>query len=281
MSYQATVFNVMIASPSDVSVERTIIRDVLNEWNIINSFTRGIVLLPIGWESNSSPEMGDTPQNIINKQVLEKSDILIGVFWTRLGTPTDEYASGSVEEIEKHIQSGKLTMLYFSNQPVMLDSIDINQYNELNQFKESCKGRSLYETYSDLENFKNSFKNHLQLKINEHEVFINTKAESALGNNISSSAPKLSDEAKKLLKEASKDPSGVIICIRDFSGTMIATNGRMFGESQTPREIAKWKAAIDNLENEKLVINANLMGETYSLTELGYRIADAIEENLA
>jgi len=65
MGYNAEVFNVMIASPGDVASERSIIRDVIYEWNDVHSKSRHIVLLPIGWESHSSPEMGSSPQEII------------------------------------------------------------------------------------------------------------------------------------------------------------------------------------------------------------------------
>ena len=85
MSYISRVFNVMIASPGDVVSERTIIRDVIYVWNEVHSESRNIVLMPIGWESHSSPEMGGSPQAIINKQVLYKCDFLVGVFWTRIG----------------------------------------------------------------------------------------------------------------------------------------------------------------------------------------------------
>ena len=111
MSYISKVFNVMIASPGDAASERTIIRDVIYEWNAVHSESRNIVLMPIGWESHSSPEMGSSAQEITNKQVLDKCDFLVGVFWTRIGTATSEYASGTVEEIEKHISSGKPAML--------------------------------------------------------------------------------------------------------------------------------------------------------------------------
>jgi hypothetical protein len=33
MSYDATVFNVVIASPSDVQFERNVAREVVHEWN--------------------------------------------------------------------------------------------------------------------------------------------------------------------------------------------------------------------------------------------------------
>ena len=137
MPYNATVYRVMIASPGDVLTERSIIREVLSEWNIVNSDTRKIVLLPVGWETHTSPSMGDRPQSIINKQILKDSDLLVGVFWTRIGTATDEYVSGTVEEIEEHIKAGKPAMLYFSVVPVHPDSVDSGQYSELKKFKES------------------------------------------------------------------------------------------------------------------------------------------------
>ena len=33
MAYQATVLNVMIASPNDVAEERRLVRDAIYEWN--------------------------------------------------------------------------------------------------------------------------------------------------------------------------------------------------------------------------------------------------------
>lgn len=73
MSYDAKVFNVMIASPVDVASERNIVREVIHEWNAVHSRVRKIVLLPVGWESHSSPEMGSRPQEIINRDCSEKT----------------------------------------------------------------------------------------------------------------------------------------------------------------------------------------------------------------
>ncbi len=112
MPYDAKVYQVMIASPNDVDRERQIAAEIVLEWNIANSQRAGVVLLPASWETHAAPRMGDRPQAIINKQVLEASDLLIGVFWTRIGTPTGEAISGTVEEIEDHIKAGKPVMLY-------------------------------------------------------------------------------------------------------------------------------------------------------------------------
>lgn len=100
MPYQSTAYKVFIASPGDVKEERSIVREVLAEWNDINSEKRALVLLPIGWDTHSTPEMGSPAQEIINKRVLKTADILIGVFWTKVGTPTDRYPSGTIEEID-------------------------------------------------------------------------------------------------------------------------------------------------------------------------------------
>lgn len=70
MAYEATVLKVMIASPEDVSTERQIAREVIQEWNAVHSEDRRMVLAPVGWETDAYPEMGDRPQAVVNKQVL-------------------------------------------------------------------------------------------------------------------------------------------------------------------------------------------------------------------
>ena len=118
VSYSPTVFEVMIASPSDVPQERLIAREVITEWNTIHAKDRQTVLMPIGWETHSTPGTGDRRQAIINGQLLKDADLLVAVFWTRLGSPTGVARSGTVEEIEEHLRAGKPAMIYFSSAPV-------------------------------------------------------------------------------------------------------------------------------------------------------------------
>lgn len=277
MSYSAKAFNVMIASPGDVAFERSIIRDVVYEWNAVHSNARKIVLLPIGWESHSSPEMGASPQAIINNQILDKCDILIGVFWTRIGTATDEYASGTVEEIERHIESGKPAMLYFSSQPVAMDSVDLEQVGKLKRFKDSCRGRGLYESYDSQSDFKTKFYRHLQLKVNEHPLFKGVDPEEiAEVSESKTQLPKLSPEARILLKEASLDPHGSILYIRHLGGTNIQTNGKNVIPSGERRDVAKWEQALEELTNMGLVVARGHKGEVFEVSSLGYQVADMI-----
>lgn len=268
----------MIASPGDVASERSIVRDVVYEWNAVHSKSRNIVLLPIGWESHSSPEMGASPQDIINNQILDKCDLLVGVFWTRIGTQTTEYASGTVEEIEKHIKSEKPAMLYFSSQPVAMDSVDIEQIQELKKFRESCQSRGLYESYDSHADFKEKFYRHLQLKLNDHSQFKDIAPESITAPVQSTThIPDLTKEARVLLKEASIDPHGTVIHARYIGGTDIQTNGKNLIGSKERREVARWEAAIEELVSEELLFERGHKGEIYEVSNLGYQLADMIE----
>lgn len=271
----------MIASPGDVASERSIVREVLNEWNIVNADTRKIILLSIGWETHSVPEMGDRPQSIINKQILKDCDLLVGVFWTRIGTPTGEYASGTVEEIEEHIKANKPAMLYFSGAPVLLDSVDQAQYTELKNFKEASKAKGLFETYSDLNEFRSKFYRQLQLKMNQDEYFkfatLNSnEIEHEVVESLSPSIPNLSREAQVLLKEASQDSAGHILKIRTMGGFFVQTNGKNMVTDRSPKTQAIWEGAIRDLQNYGLIEDRGHKGEVFGITREGYEIAELL-----
>src|SRR5699024_1959244 len=126
------------------------------------------------------------------------------------------------------ISAGKPAMLYFSSQPVVLDTVDTDQWEQLKAFKESCQKRSLYETYDSHGDFKDKFYRQLQLKINEHELFQSSETNPRLGEIVESRTPlpTVSVEARILLKEASQDPEGSILRLRHLGGTVIQTNGK-------------------------------------------------------
>lgn len=191
MAYQATILNVMIASPSDAAEERQLVRDAIYEWNAIHSKQFGVMLNPIGWETHVAPEMGSSPQEIINKRILENSDILIGIFWTRLGTETGEYVSGTVEEISKHIASQKLASLYVCEKPIPPSQIT-EQYQKLQVQIREWMPSGVIDFYNDLSNFKQKIKDHLTLHIQDNEYIhkllnISTfaKKNNTLKNNLS------------------------------------------------------------------------------------------------
>jgi hypothetical protein len=106
------------------------------------------MLLPVIWERDATPEMGDRPQGIINRQLVDAADVLIGVFWTRLGTPTSEAESGTLEEIERFIEAGKPVLLYFSSEPVAPDSVDQDELGRLAKARSDFEARGLIDRFS-------------------------------------------------------------------------------------------------------------------------------------
>lgn len=77
MTYQPNVYRIMLASASDVTAERSVFPAILDSWNALHSAPERAVILPVEWETHSTPEMGDRPQANINKQLVSESDILV------------------------------------------------------------------------------------------------------------------------------------------------------------------------------------------------------------
>src|SRR3954454_20956167 len=143
MAYDSRGFRILIASPSDAHEEREIAVRLIQEWNDLNSYTRKVVLLPLRWETHTAPEYGTRPQDVINRAIVDQCDLLIGVFWTRIGSPTGAADSGTLEEIERVARAGKPVMLYFSKIGVDPGILDLDQVENLKRFKEKTYPQSL------------------------------------------------------------------------------------------------------------------------------------------
>ncbi|WP_426228856.1 hypothetical protein [Pararhizobium sp. DWP3-4] len=170
MPFSATVLNVLIASPSDVLDERAAIAQSLHEWNSLHSSDQGIILLPVMWETHSAPAMGDRPQGLINDRVVRGCDILIGSFWTRLGSPTGVEISGTVEEIKWFLSQKKPVMLYYSKKQVDIDAVDLEQYQKLKQFKASIRDKGIQEEYKDIHELREKLSRHLTIVLREMSI---------------------------------------------------------------------------------------------------------------
>lgn len=156
-----TLYKVLLASPGDVAEERAAVHDVIDAWNATHSQNYQAVLQPVAWEYDTHPEMGDRPQEIINRQIVRGSDILIAVFWTRIGTPTGKSESGTVEEISEFVNAGKPALLYFSGAPVAMASVDMAQYTDLMAFKTQCMKNGLVSEYHSVARFRELLSSHL------------------------------------------------------------------------------------------------------------------------
>jgi hypothetical protein len=273
----------MIVSPGDVIQERTICRDTIVEWNAIYSEKGGIILNPIGWEINSYPETGKHPQDILNRQLLEKADILLAIFWTRIGTPTKEYPSGSIEEISKHIESGKPALIYFSKAPVIPGSYDQDQFEKLQEYQKSIQDKSYYKKYPDIAGFKSILSKDIQLLANDKlerysendtaiDVLLTNNGKEA--NNIIKS---LSDTAKQLLKETASGGTGQIFIAPTLSVFIVQNDFGSYQFNNSDGEaIADIEDSLDQLEAYDLIKQNDSKGEVFRVTTEGYKLAKLI-----
>jgi hypothetical protein len=150
MAFNSFTYRVLIASPSDLGEEREAATAAVHEWNAQHSAAEAVVLLPVKWETHARPATGVRVQAEVNQQFVNDSDILVGMFWTKLGTPTGVADSGTVEEIDHFVETNKLAMLYFSSRPIDPNTIDLRQHRGLRKFKEKTYKTALVGSFASV-----------------------------------------------------------------------------------------------------------------------------------
>jgi hypothetical protein len=278
--YKANVYRVMIASPGDVPQEREIARELINEWNTLHSSRHNIVLIPLLWEYNTAPASGQRAQGIINDQLLKHADLLVGIFWKRVGSSTGKAISGTVEELETHVSNGKPAMLYFSAAPLPQD-FDREQYDALQKFKSEAQQNNLYASYGSIEDFKEKFRSHLALTINDSGFFGGFNEKSTAENmNVRSPNNSINfpEEAKILLYAMAKSTDGKLILSLSKTGTTIQIGNRNYVPEQTARVVARWKNGLEYLVGWGYV--RPLSSSLFEITELGFQFSDGEIESV-
>lgn len=148
MPFTSEMYHVLVASPSDLAEERQAATEAIHDWNALHAAAEAVVLLPIKWETHALPQAGIRSQEAINRQLVHDADIVIGMFWTRIGTSTGIAESGTVEEIDQFVASEKPALLYFSNRPVDPTKIDLKQFEKLKEFRAATFKKALTGRFS-------------------------------------------------------------------------------------------------------------------------------------
>jgi len=155
------------STPTDLTQPRQAIPDVISSWNNTNAEANKVVLLPVKWETHSAPLLGDRAQAVINNQVVTSCDMAIGVFWTRLGSPTGVSESGTAEEIEWFIRNRKPAMVYFSSRSIDPTKLDIDQYKSLKEFEKKMQKIGLTGSYTSITDFKEKLLTQISINIRQ------------------------------------------------------------------------------------------------------------------
>lgn len=154
MTFQATVYRILIVAPNDVSEEKKTISDIISSWNTQSSAQVKAIILPVMLETNLGPETGDRSKAILNKQIIKDCDILIGAFWTRMGTDTLLEESITTEYIKEFQKTGKPVMIYLSSAPVVPSSVDLKQYEKLMNFMDDSLKQGWVKRYDSILDFR-------------------------------------------------------------------------------------------------------------------------------
>lgn len=161
MASNVTVYDLLISCPSDVKDAVNVINEVVESFNQKYISTLNIGIRTRYWKKSSYPQLGGKPQELLNKQFVEDCDLAVAIFKTRFGTPTDEYGSGSEEEIEIMLDAERQVFLYFDDSPVSPSDIDADQYQKVKDFEEKYRTRGIYYNYKSLEEFRTHFDAHI------------------------------------------------------------------------------------------------------------------------
>ena len=281
MSFKATVFNVMIASPSDTPEECRVAREVILEWNVTHSEDKKGVLLPMSWDSHACSEVGRRPQEIINSRVLVRSDLLIAIFKHRIGSCTGEAISGTVEEISKHCKSGKPAMIYFSKAQIPQDG-DLEQFGLVKELRDQLKEIALWKAFDTCDTFRTLLTRELQQAVLEYfkeDLAGNAGALAESGNRNARERDILSEEAKTLLVKMSGDEDGRLLIVQLGQGTVVQVAHRTLNDINSPRDLARLESAAKELLGEQLIETSRFKGgKAFVLTEEGWRRAEEIKQ---
>lgn len=269
--FVANTYNIFIASPGDVKVERDEAQKIINNWNGVNAFWNNMALLPLRWEDNVAPGMEKDGQSIINEKLLDRTDLLIAIFWSRIGSPTPRSKSATVEEIEYHIKNKKPAMIFFSTR-FPIAGYDIEQYEELKKLKKEYYAKGLVKEFGTIEDFKEKFAECLQLKLNENKnIFSGFSIESGESQIIG--FENLSEEAIGILTAMSENEQGTIMVTNSKSGVHIQIGNTVLFQGQNIREIVKWESAIKLLEKYDQIEKKS--DTHYTITANGLKNADS------
>lgn len=161
-----------LCGPSDVAREIKIAQEVVQDWNLNHGEAHGFWVKHQHWSTDSHPEIGDRPQAIINRQMLDGSDIVVAIFWTRFGSPTGVADSGTEEEIRRAMRKGRKVMVYFSNLESVTAPTNPIQAERVEQFRQELRKEGLIGNFSSRDQFRRLFSQNLAQALNSFKLTI-------------------------------------------------------------------------------------------------------------
>ena len=199
-----TAYDLLISCPGDVVQFLDIIRECIDNFNRTIGRVNNAEIVARHWSTDSYPQSGDRAQEVLNKQFVRDCDAAVALFWTKFGTPTDKYGSGTEEEIEEMLSAGKQVFTYFLNMPVDPSTIDMEQYERVKSFKKRYEDgnekRGTYAVVKDENELRKEFTNHLTMHFLPLFVGKKTQFEKKASPILKIKDAKLMDDAQAIIR---------------------------------------------------------------------------------
>ena len=178
------VFKCFIASPSDTSEERDICEKVFDEINRGIGVPYNFIIQSLRWENDVHPGVGEDGQDVINKQIVDKYDLFIGIMYMKFGSPTKRAESGTEEEfniaLKRAIEQKNFEiMFYFNDASIQPSRMNLDQYTKVKAFRDEVVGKNcMYSMYNGKEDFAAKLRINLNQYFNDYYNSVDkTKAE--------------------------------------------------------------------------------------------------------
>ncbi len=168
-------FYLFISSPDDVRAERDAIEKMCSDWNTVHSANQNVVIAPVRWERDLPAQtINGSVQNYVNEHLLTKADIIFALMWKKVGEPTEEHDSGTIEEIEEGIRRKIPTTVYFITRKFSPTTVIPEHLEKINKFKKNYKNKGVYrelETGKELSSyFQIDLEHHVKTLMNKYET---------------------------------------------------------------------------------------------------------------
>ena len=111
----------------------------------------------------------------------------------------------------------------------------------------------------------------MESEVDDEEGFIASDADQLAGLNLSS-------EARTMIVEVSKDKNGMLLFSTTSSGTSFQAGRVNLCPDQSPRTVARWKSALNQLVAHDILEPQGYQGAIFVLTARGFEIAEALQD---
>jgi hypothetical protein len=170
---------VFISSPSDVAPEREAAARAIERLNRLSSIRERAYLSLVAYEKDAPPIVdGSSAQAVVDRYMMraEHSDLLVCVFWSRMGTPVkhpetgEQFESGTEYEFvsgyRANLLNGKPFILLYRKSAPNPDA-DPEQSAKVDAFFSRFEGerpdfRGLYRTYPSVDAFEEMLFEHIE-----------------------------------------------------------------------------------------------------------------------